>query len=83
MCKDLMELLLRKWRFSNRVSEGPLESIQKGGRPTEQLNSCKVFRVSVMINLPYKKVVYGLDDKSINAQRIAKCRLRKRRKVKS
>lgn len=35
-------------------------------------------RVSVIINLPYGKGVYDLEDKSENAKRIEKCRARKR-----
>ena len=34
--------------------------------------------VSVTINLPYGKVVYGLDNKSANAKRIDKCRAKKK-----
>ena len=40
----------------------------------EELN---VSTVCVTINLPYQKVVYDLDDKSANAMRIEKCRLKK------
>lgn len=36
-----------------------------------------VSTVSVSINLPYQKVVYALNDKSRNAQRIQKCRMKK------
>ena len=35
--------------------------------------------VSVIINLPYEKVVYGLAEKSANAVRIARCREKKKR----
>ena len=35
-------------------------------------------RVSVIINLPYGKGVYDLEDKSENAKRIDRCRARKR-----
>ena len=35
-------------------------------------------RASVIINLPYGKGVYDLEDKSENAKRIEKCRARKR-----
>ncbi len=38
-----------------------------------------ISNVSVVINLPYGKVVYGLDEKSSNAKRIERCRERKRR----
>ena len=34
--------------------------------------------VSVTINLPYGKVVYGLENKSANAKRIDKCRAKKK-----
>ena len=35
--------------------------------------------VSVTINLPYGKVVYGLENKSANAKRLDKCRAKKKR----
>jgi hypothetical protein len=38
----------------------------------------EISTVSVIINLPYGKVVYDLEDKSANAKRIDKCRARKR-----
>ena len=38
----------------------------------------EISTVSVIINLPYEKVVYDLEDKSANARRIDKCRARKR-----
>ena len=34
----------------------------------------KISTVSVIINLPYGKVVYDLENKSVNARRIDKCR---------
>ncbi len=37
-----------------------------------------VSTVSVIINLPYGKVVYDLEEKSENARRIARCRKRKK-----
>lgn len=38
----------------------------------------KISPVSVIINLPYGKVVYDLENKSVNARRIDKCRARKK-----
>ena len=38
----------------------------------------EISTVSVIINLPYGKVVYDLEEKSANARRIDKCRARKR-----
>ena len=38
----------------------------------------EISTVSVIINLPYGKVVYDLDEKSANAKRIDRCRARKR-----
>ena len=38
----------------------------------------EISTVSVIINLPYEKVVYDLEDKSANARRIDRCRARKR-----
>ena len=37
----------------------------------------EISTVSVIINLPYGKVVYDLEEKSANAKRIEKCRKRK------
>ena len=41
-----------------------------------------ISRVSVVINLPYGKGVYRLEEKSANARRIEKCRKNKRIKIK-
>ena len=38
----------------------------------------KISTVSVIINLPYEKVVYDLENKSVNARRIDKCRTQKK-----
>ena len=37
----------------------------------------KISTVSIIINLPYEKVVYDLEEKTANARRIDKCRARK------
>lgn len=60
----------------------PGEEGGKGPEPDEAVRRIAehlgVSRVSVIINLPYGKGVYGLEEKTINARRIEKCRAKKR-----
>ena len=54
----------------------------KGMMPNDAIRAIAghlgISTVSVVINLPYGKVVYGLEEKSANAKRIDRCRARKR-----
>ena len=69
-----------QWLFDEYTT--PIESGGKGMNPDQAViaiaKHLEISTVSVIINLPYGKVVYDLEDKSANAKRIDKCRARKR-----
>lgn len=69
-----------QWLFNEYTA-----SIKDGGKgmdPNKAIiaiaKHLEISIVSVIINLPYGKVVYDLEEKSANARRIDKCRARKR-----
>ncbi len=69
-----------QWLFEEYTT-----SVQKGGKGLDPdaairviAEHLKISPVSVIINLPYGKVVYDLENKSANARRIEKCRAQKR-----
>ena len=69
-----------QWLFDEYTT--PIESGGKGMDSDKAIiaiaKHLEIGTVSVIINLPYGKVVYDLEDKSANARRIDKCRARKR-----
>ena len=69
-----------QWLFNEYTT--PIESGGKGMDPNKAIiaiaKHLEISTVSVIINLPYGKVVYDLEEKSANARRIDKCRARKR-----
>ena len=69
-----------QWLYEEYTTPG-----NNGGKGMEQniavraiAEHLKISTVSVIINLPYGKVVYDLENKSANARRIDKCRERKK-----
>lgn len=69
-----------QWLFEEYTA--PAAEGGKGMMPNDAIRAIAghlgISTVSVVINLPYGKVVYGLEDKSANAKRIDQCRARKR-----
>ena len=69
-----------QWLFNEYTT--PIESGGKGMDSDKAIiaiaKHLEISTVSVIINLPYGKVVYDLEEKSANARRIDKCRARKR-----
>ena len=69
-----------QWLFEEYTK--PVNDCGKGLDPNQAISAIakhlEISTVSVIINLPYGKVVYDLEDKSANARRIDKCRARKK-----
>ena len=69
-----------QWLFEEYTA--PAVEGGKGMMPNDAIRAIAghlgISTVSVVINLPYGKVVYGLEEKSANAKRIERCRARKR-----
>lgn len=69
-----------QWFFNEYTA--PIKSGGKGMDSDKAIiaiaKHLEISTVSVIINLPYGKVVYDLEEKSANARRIDKCRARKR-----
>lgn len=53
---------------------------EAGLTPDEIMHKLNLSRSAVYVNLPYMRTPYKLPDTTVNAQRIKKCRLRKRGK---
>lgn len=69
-----------QWLFEEYTA--PIQQNGKGLDPDAAIREIakhlEISTVSVLINLPYGKVVYDLEEKSTNARRIEKCRARKK-----
>ena len=69
-----------QWLFEDYTA--PMDQDGKGLDPDAAIREIakhlEISTVSVLINLPYGKVVYDLEEKSTNARRIEKCRARKK-----
>ena len=69
-----------QWLFEEYTA--PIDQNGKGLDPDAAIREIskhlEISTVSVIINMPYGKVVYDLEEKSANARRIEKCRTRKK-----
>ena len=69
-----------QWLYDEYTT--PKNTGGKGTAPKDAVRAIaehlKISAVSVIINLPYGKVVYDLENKSANARRIDKCRAQKK-----
>lgn len=69
-----------QWLFEEYTA--PINQNGRGLNPDAAIKEIakhlEISLVTVIINLPYRKVVYDLEEKTANARRIEKCRTRKK-----